>query len=290
MMGIFDMFRKKKKDPVQQESGHRTDVEVQAANMSKPAAADPATETPEPASMLLGFALLNSAEYDVEQLVRTMQTDWSIQVDGLEAGENMVFQLGGMNIAVAYMPGPIPNQEVESNCKYNVLWPEAEQVVATHQAHVIITVMNITDPLIGHALFTQITSSVLKLNNAIAYYSPPMVMSAESYIESARMLQDQELPVQLWVFLGLYRSEDGGGSSSYTIGLKHFGKDEIEIVDSREEMADVFEFTLNIVSYIVGSDVTFRDGETIGFAEDHKLQLTRSPAVAMEGYSIKIGY
>lgn len=287
-MGIFDMFRKKKKEPVQQENRHRTDVEVQATNTPE-AVVDPANNTPEPASMLLGFALLNSTEYDAEQLVRTMQTDWGIQVDGLEADMNMVFELGDMNIAVAYMPGPIPNQEVESNCKYNVLWPEAEQVVATHQAHVIITVMGITDPLIGHALFTQITSSVLKLDNAIAYYAPPMVMSAESYIESARMLQDQELPVQLWVFLGLYRSEDGG-SSSYTVGLKHFGKDEIEIVDSSEEMADVFEFTLNIVSYVVGSDVTFRDGETIGFTADHKLQLTRSPAVAMEGYSMKIGY
>ncbi|WP_411347964.1 DUF4261 domain-containing protein [Paenibacillus sp. WLX2291] len=298
-MGFFDKFRRKKQEAESTAQQQQRQTEPTTAS-SQPSAFGYDTEAasavqvqsylPEPATMLLGFALLNDDTFDATQLVEIMREQWGITIADLQPDDNMVFELGGMNVAIAHMPGPVPNREVEENCKFNVLWPEAEQVVATHQSHVIITVMGITDVLLGHALFTQLTSSILQLSNAIAYYAPPMVMSAESYVESAEILKEQELPVQLWVFLGLYKTEDGSGSGAYTVGLKNFGKDELEIIDSKQSIEDVFEFTLNIISYVVGSNVVLHDGETLGYSEDQKLSLTKSPAVAMEGESIKIGF
>ncbi len=307
-MGFFDKFRRKKQSTeptssqnTEQENGHKlADASAttnqpsaygySAANAPEPAVATEQSDLPEPASMLLGFVLLDRAEFNAEQVITNMREDWGIQIEGLEPDDNMVFQLADMQIAIAYMPGPIPDREVEETCKYNVLWPEGEQVVSTHQANVIVTVMGITDPLIGHALFTQLTASVLKLDQAIAYYAPPMVMSAESYLEGAQMLKDQELPVQLWVFLGLYTNEDRTGSCAYTVGLKNFGKDEMEIINSKEELGDVFELMLNITTYVVGSNVVLQDGETLGYSAEHKLPLERSKGVGVEGDSIKIGY
>ncbi|WP_322923777.1 DUF4261 domain-containing protein [Paenibacillus campi] len=307
-MGFFDKFRRKKQSADERALPHEASnnehtVDDRAANTGNPSAygyaavdapqpsvAAEQLNLPEPASLLLGFVLLNQATFDPEQIITNMRVEWGIQIDGLEPSENMVFQIADMQVALAYMPGPIPDREVEETCKYNLLWPEAEQVVATQQAHVIVTVMGVTDPLLGHALFTQLVASVLKLEQAIAYYAPPMVMSAQSYLESAQMLQDRELPVQLWVFLGMYTSEDKKGNCAYTVGLNHFGKDEMEIINSSQDLGDVFELMLNITTYVVGSNVVLHDGETLGYSAEHKLSLVRSPGVATQGDSIKIGY
>lgn len=299
MMGFFDKFRRKKQGNDNTTQNQQRQTKPTAAT-SQPSAfgydtgAESAVQVqsdlPEETTMLLGFALLNSEAFDAARVIQIMHDHWGITIADLQSDDNMVFELAGMNVAIAHMPAVIPNREVEENCKYNVLWPEAEQVVATHQSHVIITVMGITDVLLGHALFTQLTSSVLQLDNAIAYYAPPMVMSAEAYVESAEILKDQELPVQLWVFLGLYKTEDGSGSGAYTVGLKNFGKDELEIIDSKQSIEDVFEFMMNIISYVVGSNVVLQDGETLGYSEEQRLSLTKSPAVAMEGESMKIGF
>ncbi len=309
-MGFFDKFRRKKKstesvpEPSQkQETGNPfadssaasstpSAYGYSAANAPEPplAAVQEEAERPAPADLLLGFVLLDRAEYSADQIIANMREDWGIEVEGLEPGENVVFEIAGMQVAFAYMGAPIPDREVEETCKFNVLWPEAEQVVATQQAHVIVTVMGITDPILGHVLFTQLTASVLKLDHAIAYYAPPMVVSAESYLESAEMLKNQELPVQLWVFLGMYTNEDRTGNCSYTVGLNHFGKDEMEIIDSKQELGDVFELMMNITTYVVSSNVVLSDGETLGYSAEHKLPLVRSAGVAVQGDSIKIGY
>ncbi|MFD1886682.1 DUF4261 domain-containing protein [Paenibacillus wenxiniae] len=307
-MGFFDKFRRKKQSTeptppqrTEQESGQKsadsakvnsnpTAYGYAAANAPEPPVAVQQPNLPEPASLLLGFVLLDRAEFPAEQIIANMREEWGIQIEGLEPDDNMVFQLADMQVALAYMPGPIPDREVEETCKYNILWPEGEQVVSTHQAHVIVTVMGVTDPLLGHALFTQLAASVLQLEHAIAYYAPPMVVSAQNYVEGAQMLKEQELPVQLWVFLGMYTNEDRTGNCSYTVGLKNFGKDEMEIIDSKQDLGDVFELMLNITTYVVGSNVVLSDGETLGYSAEHKLPLVRSKGVAVEGDSIKIGY
>ncbi|MFX3632778.1 MAG: DUF4261 domain-containing protein [Candidatus Pristimantibacillus sp.] len=266
-MGLFDRFRTKKTEPVQQE-----------AEQSQH----------EDSGIVLGFVLLDSLSCDFNQFLTHLNTEWNVQVKNTPDEETFVFEVGHMKVACAYLPAPIPNNEVEECCKFNLLWPDAEQVVSKHQAHVIVTVMGATDPIEAHVLFTQVTSSLLQLDNALAIYMAPMVMSAEYYIKSAAMLKENELPVQLWVFIGLYHNQQQ--SSSYTRGMRKFGKEELEIIQSQHSLGDVFEFMMVITSYIIGSNVTLRSGETIGFTADQRLPLTLSQGSAVEGNTLKVGF
>lgn len=266
-MGLFDRFRSKKTESVQleEEQLHQEDNGV-----------------------VLGFVLLDSLSCDFKQFLINLNTEWNVEVNDTPNEEAFVFEVGHMKVACAYMPLPIPNNEVEECCKYNLLWPEAEQVVSQHKAHLIVSVMGAVDPIEGHVLFTQVTSSLLQLDNAIALYTSPMVMSAEYYNRSAATLKENDLPVQLWVFIGLYQSQQQ--SSSYTRGLRKFGKEEIEIIQSQHSLGDVFEFMMHITSYIVSSNVTLRNGETIGFSADQRLPLTLSQGSAVEGNTLKVGF
>ena len=51
---------------------------------------------------------------------------------------------------------------------------------------------------------------------------------------------------------------------------------------------DLYYLLLSILQYVLGSDVTLKDGETIGFSEDQKIKITESKAVYLEGNSLKL--
>lgn len=239
---------------------------------------------------LVGFVLLQGDAFDYTPFIHEMRQRWGIDLSdqGDPEGGAFVFEVDGMRAACMYVPAPIPNREVEENCRYNLIWPEAEQVVSQHQAQLILSVLNYNDPIEGHALFTKAASSLLQSGQALGLYMAPAVLEAAHYTELAQMLQEEELPIPLWVFVGLYGGEKG--NSAYTVGLNKFGRDELEVVESDKTPGELYEFLYMITQYLIEYDVLLQDGETIGFSEEQKLTLTRSKGIAVEGDSIKIGY
>ncbi|GGF90158.1 hypothetical protein GCM10010912_39160 [Paenibacillus albidus] len=264
-MGMFDRLRRKKQ-----------------------AAAEEPIRAEEQAELILGFALLESGECDFDRFIANMKKEWDIDVEDRPDQDNLMFSVDGMQVVCAYIPARIPDNEAEDCCKYNLLWPDAEQVVSRHQAQIIITVLNYDDVLDGYQLFTKTASAWLQLDNALALYMAPLVVEAGKYVETAQMLHEEGLPVSLWVFIGLYRTEQK--ASAYTRGLRTFGKEELEIISSGESLEDVFELMFMVTDYIVGDDVTLRHGETIGFTAEQKLPITLSQGGAVEGQTLKIGY
>lgn len=101
-------------------------------------------------------------------------------------------------------------------------------------------------------------------------------------------MKEGELPLLNWVYFGLYRTENG--VCGYTYGLSAFGKDEIEVLDTPANPGDLRDFLFDLSYYVLAQDVTLHDGETIGFSAEQKLPITRSPGIAVEGMSLKIGY
>ncbi len=76
----------------------------------------------------------------------------------------------------------------------------------------------------------------------------------------------------------------GDKTSIYTYGLKEFGKTEIGNyrLPIWLAMTYIIISLLSILQYVLGSDVTLKDGETIGFSEDQKWKVTESKAVYLE--------
>ena len=50
----------------------------------------------------------------------------------------------------------------------------------------------------------------------------------------------------------------------YTYGLADFNRTEIEILNTKHSIEETNEIMLNLVNYILVSDITLKNGETIG--------------------------
>ena len=103
------------------------------------------------------------------------------------------------------------------------------------------------------------------------------------------MKSDEDaLPMLDWVYFGLYQSEEG--NNVYTYGMTAFGKEEMEILGSKHGLIELQRFMLGIACYVIGSDVTLHEGETLGVSKEQRLPIIRSKGVSVEGMTLKIEY
>jgi hypothetical protein len=245
-----------------------------------------------------GFILLNSPKCDLELIKSNLLEEWGISTshegdDGEDQAEKegtLVFEVDGFMAAVSFVEAPVPDGEAVQNAQSNYLWKDAVEVTKTHVAQIILAVMTRSgSPLDAGRLYTKLASSCLKLPNAIGIYSSGTVFQPEIFIAFADIMKtDNSVPVLNLVHFGLVGTE--GGVGGYTIGLNAFGKDEIEVLDSRSSPSDLRDFLINISSYIVEQNVTLRHGETIGFTPEQKLAITRSKGVFIGGDTLKISF
>ncbi len=266
-MGLFDKLRRHKKEKVP------TGGAVESTNYSE---------------TIVGFVLLERDDCDFDLFIRNMKNEWDIEIEERPEEGNLFFEVNGMQVVCAHIAAPVPDREVEENAKLNILWREAEQVTSRHQSQIIVSVLNATNAIEGHVLFTQTASALLQLDHALAIYMAPLVVEASQYVETSRGIKHDELPVSLWIFIGLF--QNAVGASAYTYGLRNFGKEELEIIQSSESLSDVFEMMFMTTTYVVENDVTLHDGETLGFSAEQKLSISLSKGVATEGNSLKIGF
>ncbi|BFH65704.1 DUF4261 domain-containing protein [Paenibacillus azoreducens] len=246
-----------------------------------------------------GFVLLNSSECDLEQIKANLLQDWDISCPPPEEEEQnaakekdgtLVFDVDGFMLAVSFVDAPVPDGEAEYFAQANYLWKDAVEVTKTHVAQIILAVFTRSgSPLDSAKLYTKLAASCLKLPNAIGIYTSGTVFQPELYLEFADLMKsDDMLPLLNLVHFGLVGTESG--MSGYTYGLRAFGKDEIEILDSQAAPSELRDFLIDVSGYILEQDVTLRDGETIGFSAEQKLQITRSEGVYVNGDSLKIQF
>lgn len=253
------------------------------------------------AGSFCGSVLLNTVEVDMDGIMSDLKEDWGIEPtddpgeevpeDSEGEGTTKVFHVGDALVAISLMPGKVPEGEAEYFAETNYMWPEAVEVTKTHEAHVLVAILpGGLSPVEAGKLYVKVVSACLKQPNAIGVYTSGTVFQPEFYVEVASMMREDEdaLPVLDWVYLGLYRNEEG--NNAYTYGMTAFGKDEMEILGSERELGELQGFLFEIACYVIGSDVTLRDGETIGVSEDQKLPIARTAGVSVEGMSLKISF
>ncbi|MBR4555041.1 MAG: DUF4261 domain-containing protein [Ruminococcus sp.] len=244
-------------------------------------------------STVLGFVLLTDANLDWPRFRHNLKEDWDISFgDEIKDGA-VVFSADGFNCACSLLPNPVPNNEAVECAKNNMLWKDAAAETAKHAAHVMIAVMGSEDEgydsLEANKLFCKLASAMLKLKNTIGIYKNPTVFEKQFYIDVAENLKNGDLPVPIMLHVGMYLNSDSL-LCGFTYGLRAFGFEEIEVIGSRAQPPQLFNFLLAISDYVISGDVVLRDGETVGFTDEQKLPITHSKAVSFDGDSLKIGF
>ena len=187
------------------------------------------------------------------------------------------------------MDVPVPNGEAEYWANSNFMTRQKSVAAAKeHKAHLLVAILGNASPLESGKLFVKVAASCLKASNALGIYDCGTVWLAEDYVQMAMAMKEGQFPLLNLVFVGLY--QDKKGVSSWTNGLRSFGRDELEVIGSSRQPSEVYDLMMNIASYVIEEGAVLHDGETCGFTEDQKLTLTRSEGVYVEGTSIKIGF
>lgn len=243
----------------------------------------------------LGFVLLSTPEFHVEEFRAVLKEDWGIECpedaeNPRSEGEAIAFYEDGMMATVGLMEAKVPDGEAEYWANSNFLTREKSLAAAkNHTAHLLVAVLGRdSEPIKAGELFAKIASSCLKASNALGIYDCGTVWLPEDFIRSAMVMKKGEFPLTALVFVGLYQDEKG--VSSWTNGLRSFGKEELEVVNSSHPATEVYDLMWDVSDYIVEEGAVLRDGETLGFTAEQKLPLTLSKGVYVDGQSIKIGF
>ncbi len=251
----------------------------------------------------VNYVLLREPRWDKAALLKELEETWGIvnepddeeegdipeQEEAKETEDTFVIACQGAMIAVSLMPAPIPGGEAEGAAAKNYLWKDGMAQTRKHQAHLLVAVLGqAIPPVVGGQLLVKAVTSACKQEGVLGIYTGEVVYAPDYWLHFSQMLKEDIFPIYNLVWLGLYRSK--AGCCGYTAGMRNFGYDEIEVLDSQADLESLHEFLSDIANYVITQGVVLNPGETIGFSEDQKLPITKSTGVAVEGDSLKIGF
>ena len=245
-------------------------------------------------STFVGFVLLERADFDAEKYVKDLKKDWGIDYDFEITHDNntIIADNNGMILTVSLMPAPIPDNEAIEQAKTNYRWDGAVEAAERHKAHLLVSVINRgdMDNIEGAKHYVKLLANATKQEGCLGINILGTVIHPQMYYDFAKLYdENDDFPIENIVYIGLYGDENNT-VSGYTYGIEQFGKKELEIIKSSEEAEEVYNFLASISDYIITSDVVLNDGETIGFSEEQKIQISVSKGIALDGETIKLGF
>ena len=244
---------------------------------------------------LLAMPLLRDMEFNPDAVIRRLRDHWGVSIcdediaSSSQEDKTCVFHVAEYMVAISLMPGRVPGGEFDNLFPVSLYWSNAKEETATHQSHVIVYVSSASGTAIErYSLFTKVIESILSETNSLGVYqgNQTLLISREIYLDMAQGLLTGDLPLPLWIFIGMRKSPKG--NTLYTFGLTGFGKLDMEIVESQQDVDDLFGFIVDICSYVISNDVTFKKGETIGYTEDVDVTIDTSKGYILNGNTIKL--
>ena len=245
-------------------------------------------------STFVGFVLLDEVRFDAEKYVKNLKEDWGMSYDFEITHDNstIIADNNGMILTASLMPAPIPDNEAVEQAKTNYRWEKAVEAAEKHKAHLLVSVINRgdVDNIEGAKHYVKLLANATKQEGCLGINILGTVIHPQMYYDFAKLYdENDDFPIENIVYIGLYGDENNT-VSGYTYGIEQFGKKELEIIKSSEEAEEVYNFLASISDYIITSDVVLNDGETIGFSEEQKIQISVSEGIALDGETIKLGF
>ncbi|WP_121808198.1 DUF4261 domain-containing protein [Mucilaginibacter kameinonensis] len=228
--------------------------------------------------------------FSFDEFIDTLRTNLIIN-ESESSQETGSFKVDDEQFFISLMPFAIPAEDIENTAMYAYNWPTAVQDLKDYQAHIIVALSSTNNDHIKHfRLVTLVTNSLLKTTDAIGVYdgTQSLLIPKNDYLVNAAAMSASDLPLSIWIYFGLRKADNK--NSGYTYGLKAFGLNEIEIIDSDHSFKDIHELLYNVSHYLLMSGIKLNAGETVGGSENEKIRVDFSKAVLVEGDSYKLIY
>lgn len=177
---------------------------------------------------------------------------------------------------------PIPNEDWQLPCETSLGWDGACDEMAKMKGHYIISSMSPEADSESAQLFlaSAFAQAVAAQTNALGIYvgGAYSVWSPAQWEENVLLSSPEEPPYMLWFGLK-WLSGSEGAYTIVTMGLPAFGKMNIELESRGSDGRDAAGVVADFARYLVTSDVTVADGDTIGSSEDQRIKVTYGPSI-----------
>ncbi len=248
-------------------------------------------EMTENTNTAMSSILLHEMELmDYENIEKDILNTWDIQKDEINGNDQTIsFAVDGITYLVAMIPAPLPDESLMSAVEYSYLWKDARSAL-NNKSHIAIAVIGEKDMLDLYIEATKISAIILEYTNSSGIYlsGQSLVLSKAFYIAETASMTAEHLPLKLWIYIGMRQTEKG--NSAYTYGLKEFGLNELEIVNSDKAMEKITEYIYDMVHVALTEGVELNDGKTTDNKEDNKIKAILSNGINLDGQTYKIAY
>lgn len=242
-------------------------------------------------NILLAMPMFNNGEtFELNKVADYLKNHWNTKLSDVNGESGTVtFSIQGETIALATIPVQIPWGDIEGTAQYSYNWMTANKDLENHNSHIIVTVISSKNSeLERFKILTKVLSSIVATTNCIGVYqgSQSLLIPRQQYLESSDTLKTNQIPLDLWIYIGLRKGENG--NSAYTYGLTAFDKLEIEFLNAKLDLEEMHSFLSNICAYVINSNITFKSGETLGYTTEQKIKITKSKGQFVEGQTLKL--
>lgn len=236
--------------------------------------------------VVTGTVLLNDkTPLDAKALLAGLRNDWALRADSVRTGDKtLVFVApGGVTVMIAWLDYPASAAEIQAAADISMLWPGAAEEAKRHQAQAVVSVIGQSSRTVElYKLFTRVAAGLLDNTRSSGIYlgSQYLLLSKGYFLESARSMSDQNLPLSCWVYVGL--RQEGATNSGYTYGLHEFGLPEFEIVHSSHSAQEVYALLTDAVNYVIRTTTRFQEGQAYSTPDGQKIPVSVSKSVFLK--------
>lgn len=236
---------------------------------------------------IMGYLLLSDGNFHVIEIIATLIRKYNVDVKYDEEESAFTFKYGEFIVGASFVNSNMNNLDVIESCRYNFMWSNSQGVVASHRAHILLSVMNCKNKVEGYKLFTNLMSILANFDNRIAIYMPAqhVTLNARTYVEDARVITTRKNPIHLWICICPVVLDDA--TICYTYGLNEFGKNEIEVRSTTRHYMELFDFVYNLCDTIITEDIVLETGDNVSTAKGEILTAIVNDGVYVDRVSTK---
>ena len=213
-----------------------------------------------------------------------------------------LLDVSGTMISVMFLDQPVPAGTYTNAIQGSLHWPQAAEALQREQAHIIVASLAEADELgaaLRQATYVMLVAATLaeaKPVIGVYWVAGETVTEVSYFTQSGKKLLAGELPVEIWVQLGLYSERSEGPGAPFvgaaTTGLSPFISREIEFKPCALEPAVLASRLIGTIQYLVTQGVVFNAGDTLGVSEEECIRVDvqaqgRRPGVPVYALSLE---
>jgi len=173
--------------------------------------------------------------------------------------------------------------EVRSAAEGAWLWGTARDEAPRHKAQLNIAIVgNGQTAVTLYKTYTRVAAAALETTRAYGIYLPRhyLLHSRDFFLEGARQLKRDELPLYCWIYFGMFTQD--GLSCAYTYGLDEFGMLDLEIVRSPKTLAEAHAILYDAARDALRTGKPWQEGAVLESLDGERFLLRRARSPFIE--------